>query len=365
MTTAPVSTAPPYCPNPGCSFHTPSTAWRYQRDGFHSRQAAPHRVQRYRCCHCRRRFSEQTFRTTYWLKRPELLEPTFHGLVSCSALRQIARAQRASPQTILLHANRLGRHCLLFHEQLRPRDGIHESAALDGFISYEYSQYHPTSYNLIAGRRSYFLYGFTVSELRRSGTMTAKQKTRRAQIENARGRPSPKAVERDCVELLGITCPGPQSLRLWTDEHKAYPRMLAWRPDLEVDHRTISSKAKRDSRNPLFTVNLLDLLIRHCGSNHKRETIAFSKRRQMAIYRLAAFLVWRNNLKWCSERKHLDTPAMRLGLLDRKLEVADVLASRLVPSRVRLPQLWQEYYFGRVTTREIPRCRAHELKYAA
>jgi hypothetical protein len=50
----------------------------------------------------------------------------------------------------------------------------------------------------------------------------------------------------------------------------------------EVTHRTISSRALRDTRNPLFAINLLDLLIRHSGANHKRETIAFSKRRQSA-----------------------------------------------------------------------------------
>jgi len=87
-------------------------------------------------------------------------------------LRQIARALVCSPQTVLLHANRLGRHCQLFHEQRRPKESITESLAMDGFFSFEYSQYHPTSYNMLVGRRSYFLYGFTVTELRRSGAMT-------------------------------------------------------------------------------------------------------------------------------------------------------------------------------------------------
>lgn len=365
MTTAPASPAPPYCPNPGCPFHTAPEGWRFQRDGYHSRKAPPHRVQRFRCCHCRRRFSEQTFRTTYWLKRPELLEPTFHGLVSCSALRQIARAQRASPQTILLHANRLGRHCLLFHQQLRPRDGIHESVAMDGFISFEYSQYHPTSYNLLAGRRSYFLYAFTASELRRSGTMTPEQRERRATLEAAHGRPHPRSVEHDCVELLRIACPLPQQLRLWTDEHKAYPRAIARSTHLEVDHHTISSKAKRTARNPLFSVNLADGMLRHTGANHKRETIAFSKRRWFAILRMFVLLVWRNYMKSFSERAKDGSPAMRLGLLDRRLTVEEVLAQRLFPGRVPLPECWAKYYWGKVPTRAVPNGRGHSLRYAA
>jgi transposase-like protein len=143
--------------------------WHFVHDGFFDRQAAPIRVQRFRCCHCRRRFSEQTFRTTYWLKRPKLLPQVLRGLVSCACLRQLARALEASPQTILLHANRLGRHCQLFHELHRPRGPLTEPIALDGFQSFEYSQFHPTWYHVVAGRKSHFFYGLTDSELRRSG----------------------------------------------------------------------------------------------------------------------------------------------------------------------------------------------------
>ena len=365
MTHAPAPSAPPFCPNPACPFHTAPEGWRYQRDGYHFRQAPPHRVQRYRCCHCQRRFSDQTFRLTYWLRRPELILPVFHGLLSCSCLRQIARAIDCSPQTVLLHANRLGRHCQLFHEALRPRDGITESVAMDGFFSFEYSQYHPTSYNMLVGRKSYFLYGFTVTELRRSGAMTRQQKAYRIENEQRLGRPDPRATERDCAELLCLVAPKPQALELHTDEHADYPRAIARAVHLEVTHRTVSSRASRTPQNPIFSVNLNDQQVRHAGANHKRETIAFAKRRQMAIWRLAVFVVWRNYMKWASERRHRDTPAMRLGLVDHRLKPEEVLTARLFPSRVRLPERWGEYYWGKVASREFPNGREHRLTYAA
>ena len=65
----------PFCPRPRCAFHQNRLGWRWIRDGVHHRQAKPHVVQRFRCLHCRRNFSTQTFRTTYWLKRPELVIP--------------------------------------------------------------------------------------------------------------------------------------------------------------------------------------------------------------------------------------------------------------------------------------------------
>jgi hypothetical protein len=334
------------------------------RDGSFARQCPPRVVQRYRCRHCRRRFSDQTFRTSYWLKRPELMTPLFWRLLGCSAFRQIAREFAVSPSTLLTQAARLGRHCWLVHEQLRPRGPVLEPLALDSFISFELSQYHPTAFHLAAGQRSHFLYGFTDSELRRSGRMSRAQKRRRAELEARHGRPHPRAVEREVSELLRIVAPHPQALELHSDEHSDYPRALHTLSHLTINHRTVSSRAARTQHNPLFALNLVDLLIRHSGANHKRETIAFSKRRQSAAERLAVFLVWRNYVKSFSERARDGTVAMRLGVLKRRLSVKEVLARRYFPSRVELPERWAKYYNREIETRRIAHCARHRLRYA-
>ena len=116
--------------------------------------------------------------------------------------------------------------------------------------------------------------------------------------------------------------------------------------------------------NPLFPVNLLDLLIRHSSANHKRETIAFSKRRQSAAERLFVLVVWRNYLKSFSERKRDATPAQRLGILGRRLTVDDVLAVRLFPRRIGMPSRWAQYYWRLTPTRRIPNGRRHAARYA-
>ena len=288
----------------------------------------------------------------------------FWGLLSCSALRQLARSLEASPQTILLHANRLGRQCLLFHDRLRPHAPITEPLVLDGLQSFEYSQYYPTWYHLVVGQRSHFIYGLSDSELRRSGRMTPAQKRRRAQLERQFGRPDPRSIETQVAAVLQVVCPTPQALELHTDEHVDYPRAMRRVPHLVVRHHTTSSRAARTARNPLFAINLLDLLIRHSAANHKRETIAFAKRRQMAIARLWVVVVWRNYLKWFSERRHQATAAMRCGLVHGPLRLREVLRERLFVSRARLPTPWQPYYWGQVVTRAMPQGRDHRLRYA-
>jgi len=133
------SFTPPFCPATDCRYFRSTAGWRYRRIGCYHRQASPTRFQRYRCGHCGRRFSTQTFSTTYWLRRPELLQPITHRLLGCSAYRQIAREFAVSPQTVLGQAARLGRHGLMFQHHHRLRGVVREPLVLDGFA------YHVTS----------------------------------------------------------------------------------------------------------------------------------------------------------------------------------------------------------------------------
>src|SRR5436190_7779545 len=158
MSIAPAPAAPPFCPNEACPHHRlAGPGWRWVRSGFFTRLKPPFRVQRYQCCHCRRHFSEQTFRLSYWLKCPEWLEPVFHHLVGCAGYRQLARELDCSPSTVGAHAARLARHCLLFHARHRPLGPVSEPLVLDTFVSFEYSQFHPTGFHLLVGKDSHFL----------------------------------------------------------------------------------------------------------------------------------------------------------------------------------------------------------------
>ena len=355
---------PPFCPTPRCKFHVDPTGWRWTRWGSFSRQRAPRRVPRYRCSQCRRTFSSQTFRSSYWLKRPDLLPVLYEGLNNGSALRQLARSHRVSPSTLMGQAARLGRHCLLFHHAQCPPQPPGEPVVIDGFESFEFSQYYPLHVNVAVGAESHFLYAFTDAELRRKGRMTAAQKRRRSVLERTYGRPDPKAVETSIAELLRLLAPETSSLTIRSDEHRAYPRAFRRVPGVCVAHECTPSRQARTTGNPLFPVNRLDLLVRHCGANHRRETIAYSKRRQALLERFAVFAVWFNYQKSRSEKRRDATPAEVLGLWSGRLETGELLARRLFPSQISLPPSSQRYYDGEVQTRQIPSGRRHALQLA-
>ncbi|MFM7232232.1 MAG: hypothetical protein ACKO3S_09620, partial [bacterium] len=71
---------PPHCPRTSCRYHRCANGWRWVRFGFYTRRASPRRIPRLRCVTCGRTFSSQTFSTTYWLKRPDVLIPLAHGV---------------------------------------------------------------------------------------------------------------------------------------------------------------------------------------------------------------------------------------------------------------------------------------------
>lgn len=197
--TQPAGWTPPHCPNRNCKHHIRrAEPWPWRRRGYYTRRTVPHRVQRLECRACGVTFSRQTFSATYWLKRPDLLERIFMRVVGCMCARQIARDLQCSPETVNRLTARLGRHCMLYHMRVwagRPPNG---PIVIDGFESFEFSQYHPFHHHVAVEADTSFWLFHTDSELRRKGRMTPRQKRRRTELERNYGRPDPQAVRSIC-----------------------------------------------------------------------------------------------------------------------------------------------------------------------
>jgi hypothetical protein len=278
--------------------------------------------------------------------------------------RQAARSMEVAPSSIDRHISRLGRHCLLFHLKQMQGAKPPTEVVVDGFESFEWSQYFPMHHNLAVEKDTDFLISFNDSPLRRKGRMTDHQKRRRADLEAQLGRPDPKAIEKDMADLLRVTLKGTASAVVYSDNHRAYPRAIK-QVDCLIKQVVTPGKQHRDKHNRLWAVNLLDLIIRHSQANHKRETLAWSKRRQSSAERLAILMVWRNYMKPRSEKDPRGpTPAMARGMLDRKLDLDDLFAERIFPSQLELPERWEQYYRREIETAALPVNRRHEWKYA-
>ncbi len=359
------SFVPPHCPRSRCRYHWNASGWRWTRHGSYARQASPQEIPRFRCCHCGATFSSQTFHTTYYLKRPELQLPLLYRIDAGSGYRQMARELRCSHTTLVHQAARLGRHALSFLSEYRPAGPVNEPLVVDGFESFAFSQYHPLHLNLAIGAVSGFLYGFTHAPLRRKGTMRAEQRMHRDVLEETFGRPDPKAIEKGMAEAIHIAAPAPQMLEVRSDGHPAYERAFRRLSGYAVRHRITPSTDPRTPANELFFANRRDMMLRHNGANHRRETIAFSKRDQGVVERAAIHFMLANYWAPSSVNHDRSTPAMKLDVFTTPLRPEELVGKRYFVTRSRMPEEWRRYYFGMVDTAEIPNPKRHALKLAA
>jgi hypothetical protein len=355
---------PPHCPNPTCKYHHDlQQEWPVIRFGYFWRQAEPRRIPRFRCKHCRVTFSSQTFAATYYLKRPDILPKLMTKTVGAMANRQIADDLKVSPSTIDNQLQRLGRHCLLLHARMIKNLPQPQTIAIDGFETFELSQYFPLHYHLAVDCDTGLFLGFTDSPLRRKGAMTDGQRRRREELEALYGRPDPQAVRKDMQELLEMVIAPGSRVTVRRDAHLSYPPAIS-RIRAQISQEVVSSQDYRDRHNALYEINLLDLLIRHALANHRRQTLAWAKRRSAAALRLMVFLVWRNYVRTRWRKRCRQTPAMQAGLLGRPLTVQEILGQRLFVTKAGLEGRWSQYYWGSVETPALGVNRRHELKRA-
>lgn len=295
---------PPFCPNPDCTQHhrthplAPGEDPWFLRKGAASSRLHPH-IPRFRCKHCGRFFSSQTFSVDYRLRLRLRCVDVLPTLFTCQGIRQHARAQRVHHKAVALRQSRLAAQALALHARLL-RDALPESTLVfDGFENFAYSQDFPNNHNLLVGKHSELIWGFNLVFLLRKGRMTARQRARRTELEDELEIPENMSQNRARELFEGYDrwarARGVAHITLYSDKHPAYSAALKAAGLTERwHHERISSKRARTPHNPLFPVNYLDRLIRKDLAEAVRETTRMARLPQRQLERLAVFVAYHN-----------------------------------------------------------------------
>ncbi len=352
--TPPSTFRPPFCPHPDCADHSlpRSRRYRYVRNGFFSRKCDRKRIQRFRCKRCRAGFSQQTFSVTYCMKRPELLLVVANWLPSGAPLRRIARShsglvpdRRCHPATIPRLARRIGSQSLLVLEELRRSlPPLREPVVTDHFAAFAGMQENALAVATPVGAESWFVYALEPAWHRRATAAS----NRRPRVS-----PSPGEIERSISRILDTLLahiPKDSRLDLVSDDDPKQARAIDAHPEgHRIRHTVHRNPPERRRGRPrdretrlrdaaMFPVDLLHKLHRNWLADHRRETLAFGRRGEAVIERMAVLAVFRNLIQGVSERRNdATTPAMRLGLTERPWLWRDVLGERRFPTRIPLP----------------------------
>jgi len=294
---------------------------------------------------------------SYYLKRPELLVPVAAGLQAGSAHRQLARTLGCAHSTVTRLSARLGRHAMLLsaHALQHLEGQLAEPVVLDHFETFEFTQDFPFGVATPVGQDSWFVYGLDPAPHPRTGKRSASQQRRLARRPHRQLHGGYESSSTRIVKLLLKLAPAARPLDLVGDGHPAYDRAaerLAGRVSLQrfPNPRRGSKGTPRSPEmlardQAMFPVDSLHALLRHTLAHHRRETIAFGRRVNALMERLFLATVWRNFVKWRSERRPDRTsPAMQIGLTDERWTWRRVLARRMFPGREKVPPVWQELY---------------------
>jgi transposase-like protein len=333
---------PPFCPWPECTAH------RHRGRGFHrygsyTRPSDRIRVPRFVCLDCRRTCSRQTFSTTYYLKRRDLLVTVAAGLAACSAHRQIARSAHCSKTSVTRLAERLGRHAILFHARcLQNLPALREPIVHDHFETFVARQDHALGVGTAVGAESWFVYDVDPAPHRGSGRRPDRKPDEKLRLPN---RPYVASIHRTFRRLIPRVS-GEAPLVCVVDGRLDYlivakSGSLRSRLRLEI-HPNPERGPRGTPRSPeakardraMFPVDQLHQLLRHTCADHKRETIAFGRRLESILGRAHLMAIWKNFIKRRSERKpDPTTPAMHVGLADARWRWERILSRRLFPGR--------------------------------
>jgi hypothetical protein len=292
---------PPFCPNPACGNHTRPDGKNWYRPFGWYKTKAHGRVKRYACQRCKKSFSEQTFRLSYYLHRTIDFRDLLLRLCACSGIRAMARSYHVTDKVIANRIGRLARQVIGVTAGLRLSGECEEALVADGFESFIRSQYSPNNIHHLIGQASQYVYACDLGHLRRKGRMTDEQKRKRERLE--KGEPSVSgelsaSFERICQTVDDLAGAG-GSIVLRTDEKKEYRAVLEANKYLDgkVTHLTTSSRAARTFLNPLWAVNYYDRELRKDQATQVRETTRWSQEANNCMERMYVYAGYHNLFK--------------------------------------------------------------------
>jgi hypothetical protein len=187
---------------------------------------------------------------------------------------------------------------------------------------------------VVAEARSFFIVGLAVARLAARKPRPGAEFRRHAEIVAQEGRRrsgSTRAVREVLSSLGDVLSPGARP-NLVTDLKTTYPGCVDRALKREVDHIVVSSKLRRDERNPLFPINFTFAMMRDGISRLVRRTWAASKKAKRLENHLWLWVGWRNYARmWKNNtaETRASSAAREFGVAARRLNVAEFLRWRV------------------------------------
>jgi transposase-like protein len=321
---------PPRCPNRRCPQHARPARRFFVRRGSYHPKCRPSPVPRFRCKHCLRGFSRQTFRADYRDHRPDLNVPLFRSIASGIGLRQTARNLGLTLRCTELKFRKLARHLRRANLNLRGPLPKGSRLQLDELETYEGRRNtRPLSVPLLIDRETRFMIWAESAPIRPHGRMSEARKRALAADEARFGprRDTSRRAVRRTLERGAELARGLERVVLETDEKSTYPVLAREVFGDRLAHATTNSKLARMTWNPLFPINHAEAMLRDLAGRMRRQSWLVSKRRRYLDLGLQLYMAYRNYVR--RRFNHDEQSAAQLaGFVPRRLRFGELVSWR-------------------------------------
>ncbi len=326
-----MSFRPPRCPNTSCPHHRDPEARFYWRHGSYRARCRAEAVPRFRCRHCGRGFSRQTFRHDYRDRRPDRNELVFQLLASGMGLRQASRVTGLKPTSVQKKMQKIGRTCRWLHRNLCTRLPAGCTFLLDEEETYESASIRPLTMPLLMECSSWFVVALGAGPIRRLAPEGSKRRFRQDREEREKGPRRDRS--RRCTRVaLGRLAQrvGPEPFVIRTDEKASYRALIREVFGRRARLETTLGSLARTTRNPLFPINTAMAMTRDNNGRLRRRSWLVTKRARCLRLQLQIFGVYRNYVRkrFNRDKDERISSAAWLGLLPRAMTWSEPLLWR-------------------------------------
>jgi len=287
-------------------------------------------VPRYKCKHCKRGFSNQTFRHDYRDHRPDTNVRLMELLVSGVGLRQSGRLLGLSSTAVVQKLRKFGTTCGLLHDNLAAKLPEGRTYLLDEEETIIGSKTRPATVVIVMEKEHWFLCATGAAPVRRLGPVGSRRRQLQDQEEAKDGvrKDESHACVKAALEKL-LLMAGDGHKHVLTDQKPSYKTLIEQVLGASAGHSTTSGTAPRTLLNPLFPINVTMGMSRDNNGRLRRKSWLHSKTLDCLSHQLVLFAVYRNYIR---KRFNTDeegiTSATSLGLLPRALNFGEVLQWR-------------------------------------
>jgi transposase-like protein len=256
------------CPNIECFFYLKHDC--VIKDGSYFRKNDSRKIQRYKCTHCSKRFSRETFKLEYYQKKRRINFTLFKLLSSGTSHRRAALALGVNKKTVERRIAYLGQKCRQKNETFLKKQKKVKRFEFDDLITKENSKLKPLSVSVAVDRDSRRILSAQVSKIAAFGHLAkiARKKYGKRKSEHK------KALKAMFEELKPLT---QKECFIRSDEHqnyqmfvdRYYPKAFYQQFKSERAHVAGQGEIKKVSFDPLFAINHTMAMLR---DNIKRLT---------------------------------------------------------------------------------------------